>query len=519
MGGLRFRRRIPGGLWAPQNEINALGGIWLRFADLVDGAVADFPSHEGFAHHLIQATGTAQPAKSAIQILFDGGDSLVRGATGDTARFVNRTAMPDDATTAAGPTPGVGGVWCGIARKPGTTDQFYVLSYGANTTSGSDGGSRNPSAALVRYNPDKTITKLSERPLNAIYPTISGCQGLCVDPDDGSLWLAVAEGALVGKALHFDYVNNVDLGSSMQASWPISGIAIVPTNAFGGNSVKRMWFAEEAATGNNIECRSMVDNSIINAAASTALANQDILFFEPGTKCLMLTYGANGVAGSIRCYSVSGASGAPVFVGDIVLPAEWDAVEGVVWEGTKIYGVCDRNYHVSSGVPNAFLEADIVPPMTMDLSVHVCGQVTSIPSGADAYIECASSNGTDGPLSAPGSGFGIYDATVTTLTAAIGDGTHSNIIAGVTVPNLTAAFRRISLVASKTNNLMTLYCDGLSVGTQSLATHVGGIPTCGLLKLGIGNNAARQFNGGLKDSFVICGLSNRQMYEAYLAGL
>jgi hypothetical protein len=488
--------------YTPQVEIDLYGGLWWDSLALADGAVASWKTGDTLLQDAAQGTGASQPTKGPTGVVFDGGDSLARVA--DTTRFINRTAMPDDATTAAGATPGVGGVFCGLARAPNTTDEFWGLTYGAAGYQGGPGdATRNPSFMRFRYS-GGVITKLQEIQLKPLYPTISGCQGVCVDPTDGSLWGAVAEGALAGKAIHVSTAGAV-LPSVMQASWPISGIAIVP------GSPNKMWFAEEAGTGNNIESRSMVDNSVINTAATTGLSNQDILFYDNTTKCLMLTYGANGAAGNIRVYGLTGTSGALVPVGDIKLPNEWDAVEAIVWEGRKIYGVCDRNYHVSQAAQNAFLEAEICPPMTNVLSFHA-----TIAVPATTSTDCVFEIGT--PLA--GAGFGVYPTSPTGLnifanSGASGAAQQGSIVA-VGISSM-AAFRLVDIYLDTVADTGVLFVDGIQVQTSAnMANVVNAITTAAALRIGTASDI-RPITGTIKDIIMLCGQSDRQKMEGYRA--
>jgi hypothetical protein len=51
---------------------------------------------------------------------FDGvDDSLAQASTANVVVLINRADYPDDATTAAGLTPGIGGVPCGMAAYRG----------------------------------------------------------------------------------------------------------------------------------------------------------------------------------------------------------------------------------------------------------------------------------------------------------------------------------------------------------------------------------------------------------------
>ena len=61
--GLFFGAGLP---WVnPQTDTDRRGGLWFRIADLIDGAVASFTSHDALAQVLAQGTGTAQPVKAA----------------------------------------------------------------------------------------------------------------------------------------------------------------------------------------------------------------------------------------------------------------------------------------------------------------------------------------------------------------------------------------------------------------------------------------------------------------------
>ena len=240
-----------------------------------------------------------------------------------------------------------------------------------------------------------------------------------------------------------------------------------------------------------------------------------MLTYDRATGGLLMTYQPNGTPGTLRCFATSGASGAIFDTGRIDLDSHADCIEGVVWEGRKVTVLCDAFYHGGADGVNQIVEYQVLPPFANILSVHFRAQVVSIPSGADTFVE--SGTGSDGPLNS--SGFGVYDPTTTTLTAAVGEGTHQVTIAGVTVPDWTTQFRTVSLIADKTTNLLTAYVGGASVGSASLASFVGGVPTAGAFKLGAGINAARLLNGTIKDTIIVTGPSNRLGWEAYLNAL
>jgi hypothetical protein len=512
-------RRGGGGaslLWTPQNDIDTYGGEWWDYRDIVDGAVSAWVSRDGTGQTVIQGTAGSRPVKSSSGVTFDGtDDSLSQAASANIVTHVNRANYPDDAATAAGPTPGVGGVPCGIQRVPGTTDQFYTMTYGANTTAGSDGGSRNPSMIKVRYpgGPGSVVTKLSEVVLKPLYPNISGMQDIAVDPDDGTLWAPVTEGSMAGQIIHFTADGTV-LSSNMTFAatlGPVSGIAIVPANALSAGSAKRMWACQEAATGNNIECRSMVDNSVINAAASTGLSNQDGLVYDHPTRNLMLTYGANGSAGKFRVYGLTGASGGLVNMGDMTFSSEWDAIEQVIWEGRKFYGVLDRNYHVPPSTNNVLQEGIGVPPMSTALSIHMTAS-WSATTGTDCLIESGA------PLG--GNGFGVYNTSTTGISVFVNSGASGTSQQGSIVGTGLGSFasmRLIDVYLDALGSVGRLYVDGLLVQSSSnMANVLYSIANCGTFRVGTASDV-RPASCVIKDIITVSGASNRVNMEGWRA--
>jgi hypothetical protein len=517
-------RRFGGGhaslLWTPQNDIDLYGGEWWDCKDQPAGSVTDWISRCGKGQPISQATGAAKPTKSGSgtgeTINFDGGDSLQTANNKNLLQVVKMATCPDDATTAASVNAGNGGVCCGLAAQPGTTDQFWTLTYGPFNSG--DAG-RNPSAILFRYNRVAgTTTKLKEIVLKPLYPNISGMQGICVDPDDNTLWGACAEGSMAGQVIHFSQ-NGAVLTSNITASWPANGIAIQPAFSDArGTSPKKMWISEESSQGTNIESRSMVDGTIVNTAVA-GIAAQDMLFFDTATQSLLLTYGVNGATQNVKVYTTSGTTGALVasgfmtFVSTIGGPV--DAIEGMVWANDRFYIVQDRNYHVSSSVPNVFSECVGTPPVSTKLSVHLTAAVSAT-TGTDCFLEVGT--GTSGPLD--GNGFGVYPASTTTLsifanTGASGTTQQGGLTAQV-VPAMTS-LRLIDILFDTVAGTGTLYVDGTLVNTFSLANLRGGIPNAGTMSLSTALGSARNITGDIRDVIFITGASDRVKMEGYRA--
>lgn len=499
--GLFFGAGLP---WVnPQTDTDRRGGLWFRIADLIDGAVASFTSHDALAQVLAQGTGTAQPVKAAAGITYDGGDVLPRAS--NTGKFVRRATVPD--STWGMPSGGAGkGFTCtGMCRIPGT-NEFWMANHGDTSALKDGSGPYDPSLVRCSYS-NGVLTKLQEIRLSPLIPGIGSVQGITFDSSDNTLWFCSAS-AITG-VFHIQQDGTL-LGDGFSASWAPGGVAYIPGE-------DALWVCQNASSGDGIEKRSAATGAVIIASAATGLANLDMLHYDPVTGGLLLSYGANLSPGLVRCYGTTGASGNRVATGDLLADSHADCIEGIVWEGTKLYAMSDAFYHGGADNLNQLIEYDILPPFAMEVNIHLRAQVTSN-SGADAFVEVGAT--ADGALDGPG--FGVYVASATTMTVVFNTSTGTTqrgLHSGVVVPNLTTQFRTVSVQANKNTNELNLWVDGTLIATASLAACVGGIPTANPIRLGCGANAARFYTGVMKDVILVTGPSDRAKQEAYLNAL
>jgi len=495
------------GVWSPQIDIDLYGGLWWTFGDLANGAVSSWASHEGISQTLVQATGTAQPSKSASGVTADGGDVLSRGATGNVAKFVQRATLPDSTNGMSADGTGKGFTCTGLCRIPGT-DEFWIANHG--DTSAAHDGSGPWAPSLVRVNwSGGTITKLQEIALAPLVSGIESVQGVAFDTSDDTLWFASASAAGLLNVYHIQQDGTL-LGDTITPSWAPNGLAYVEAD-------DSLWITQNPSSGDqNIEKRSCVDGTVVIAAADLGFTSLDHLHYDPGTGGLLLSYSGNGDPGTIKVYGTSGASGARIAAGDLILDTHTDCLEGIVWEGTKLYAVSDSFYHTGADGLNQLVEYTVVPPLAMEINLHFKASVSATTS-ADTYFDSSQGSG-DGALALPG--FGVYPASTSTLTVAANTSsgtTQRGVISGASVGLMTSA-RVFSIKIDVTNDLMTLWVDGSLITTASLSTLVGGVSIAGLLRV-FDNGNSRFSTATIKDLIIVTGPSNRSLMETYLGGI
>jgi hypothetical protein len=505
-------RGLPNGnpsRWISQTDFDLYGGNWFKFGGLTDGNIGTWTSNEGLSHVLTQATGSLQPVKSSSGVLFDGvDDALPRSATGNIAKFIRRATLPDSTFGMSSNGAGKGWTGTGLTRIPGTS-QFWTGNHG--DTSAAHDGSGPWAPSLIRINwSGGVVTKLQEIAVLPLIPGAQSIQGVTWDKSDGTLWFTIASGAAIG-VYHINPDTGVLINDNFAATWAPNGLARV-------HASDKVWITEESSVGANIESRSLATGAVVNAAVATGLANLDMLHYDEDTGGLLLSNGANGSAGSIRCYGTSGASGAINTHGNIQLDTHADCIEGIVWEGRKLYVLSDSFYHSGADGLNQLVEYEIVPPYANVVSVYMRMKLVST-TPTDCIFELG--GGADGPND--GYGIGIYIGSTTTMTISTNTGasgtTQRALISGATVPDLTAAYRNIRVVADKTNNLLSLFVGGSQITTASMAANVGGIPLSGIFRVGHGANASRFCNASVEDLMVVAGRADSLRQETYLSTL
>jgi hypothetical protein len=479
-------------LWSPQNDINLYGGLWFDSNDPAAGAVSSWLSREGKSHNAIQSTGSAQPTKGNTGVVFDGGDSVARTAATNIGLYIRSATLPDGEGSVAGK----GFTGTGICRVP-NTNQFWVANHGQDLPADV---TWTPSLVRISYVAG-VITKLQEITLADKYVSIETVQGLAYDTSDDTLWFADTNNT---KIRHIQTDGTVISGDEITPTWAPNGLAYDATN-------DKLWIGEETSIGVNIESRSCATGAVVNAAIGTSLTNIDCLFYDDTTKCLLLTYGANGVAGNIQVYNTSGASGALVASGTIAMPAQVDAIEGVVWEGDTLYICNDGYFHSGASDLNEIIEVKVVPPASTKLSIHGTFIITAT-TGTDCVLEIGA------PLS--GNGFGIYPTSTTGMNIIFNSGasgtTQQATITATGHAALTSA-RLVDIYADTDANTGTLWIDGTQVQTSAdMADVVNTFITGQTLRIGTASDI-RPITGTIKDLIFVTGQSDRVRMEGYRA--
>lgn len=460
-----------------QQQMAIFGGLDFLVSDLSSGAVTSFLSHEGLLHNASQGTGAAKPTKGATGLVFDGGDSLVRLSAINNLKFVHAATLPDG----LGSDSGKGFAGTGLCRVPGTTDEFLGVNHGQNLPADP---TWTPSIVRFRRNADKTLTFISEIDLQALYgPGATSFQGITIKKTDNTI-LVVDLAANVVRNLT---LAGVDIPGGALTS-PFLGLNGIAYTTAAQNAV---WVCQDGAAGNNIAKISCVDSSVIVASTATGLTNVDQLNFNEAVSCLLLTHGANGTAGKVRVYNVAGVT-TLVSSGDMALPIQVDCVEAILWDGGPTFlAFTDSFFHSGASGLNQLVECLGVPPLTNELTLYGKGFISAT-TGTDCIIE----NGA--PLGG-GNGWGMYPTSVTGMnvfanTGASGVGQQGSIIA-TGLPSMAVIPRTWIVHLDGPNDLGTLYWDGVSVQTGSLANLVGGMTTAQTLRFSDASDIARPITG------------------------
>jgi hypothetical protein len=481
------------GTFSPQQECDQWGGLWFDYRDLA-ASPATWTSREGLAHVL---TLSGSPSLGATGLTFNGstGVGLRTNSSANKIKFLRSTVLPDGIGMTSGAT-GKGVTGCGLTWRGG--ENFSIGTHGDTNASRDGTGPYQPTIMRVTYD-GVTITKVNEVDLSLLISGIKSVQGIGYDTSDSSHWIASATGAGTLKVYNIASNDTLASGKTITPTWAPNGIALVP----GGDKI---WIAEEPSVGGNIESRKLSDGTVVNAAVSSAVSNQDIMQYHSGTGALLLTYGANASTDNTRLFATSGASGALAVVGDAVLPSQVDCVEGVYWDGGPRYVyLVDAHYHSGTLALNSICECRGVPAMANFVSIHLTAELTGATTGTDCLVELG--GGTDGPND--GFGVGIYPASTTTMTISVNTAasgtTQRGIISAASVSNMSTAFRMIDIFVDMTNDLLYLYIDGAQVGSAtSISATVGGLSLWGSLRVA-GGASGRQCACIIKDVIIIGG--------------
>jgi hypothetical protein len=481
-----------------------LYGLWWDAADageLFGSPISQFVSREGLSHFALQATASSMPKRYSTGIVFDGDDNLSRTAATNLASYVRCNTVPDSTFGMSPSSTGKGFTCTGLTRVPGT-DDFWIGNHG-DQSAGHDGtGPWSPSLVKVRRNTTTgALTKLDEIGLASRIPGIQSVQDVTYDTSDDTLWFASATAAALLKVYHITTAG-VLVGDDITPTWAPNGLAYDPRD-------DGIWINRESSTGNGLEKRSCSTGLVTMAAINPGLNNADQLFFDTTTTELLLSYGANTPPGNVQVYNAGGLTSL-VASGTIALPFPCNATEGIDRSGTVLLNLNDDWYHPAGNLLNQLVECKCVPPTPKFITISLTASVSAT-TGTDCFFEIGT------PLG--GNGFGVYPTSTTGIncianTGASGVG-QQGTVTGTSLSSLTT-LRLIDITLDVPNQLGTLYIDGVSKATGSLAALVGGITTAQALRIGTASDV-RPITGTIKDIIMVTGAANRQKLEGYRA--
>lgn len=463
-----------------------LGAHW-DSRDLSSGAVASWASRDSVPQTLTEATN--QPTKGATGVVFNGTTHKLTRTTAQ-VKYIGATLLPDGA---AGATASKGFTCTGLCRLPDGT--WFVGNHGkalpANATF---------TPSLVHLSSDFT-TLLADIPLAALYSGIGSVQGVTYDSSDGTLWFA----DLANKKIRHITTAGVPItGDEITLTYTPNGCCYVDDR-------DSLWIntEENDPLPDVVELWSCATGTR-TSTQNLGITNHDQLTYNAATKTVLLSAGANGTAGSIRIFDASTTTLRQITT--FTLSSDADAIEGIHWQGNKLFIVNDGYFHTGSPALNRALEYTVTPLAATIFDFWFCGIVAAT-TGTDCIFALGD------PLTAATRGIGLYPASTTELRVFAntgGTGTTEQASAlGTSCPILTSArvvYGRVDTVA----DTITLWVDGTQLVQSSAAVLTGALT--GDPNFRMGTDASSRFmNGTIKALGYCWGDGKRQKMEGYLA--
>ena len=300
----------------PPSPYTPAGTLW-DHRDLPAGAVAAWDSIDGL-QRLAQANSSSRPAKNAGGVDFDGSAEVLFDADRH-PRHVATHILGDDLTCT------------GITRAPDGT--WWIVGHSVGQT--------HSNARLFHYSAD-----LSTR-LGFVETAVGGIQGLCYDADDDTLWAAAGSAGVI----HFDLDANV-LGSILPSD---TGMAWASAGAVAIDQANGRLIVMEGTTGSAILTVEKFTKAVI-ASGTFAAHEKDHIFFDPASRALIATAGANNSDGNVILLNMDGVS----YVEEIArftLP-QVQAIEGIYYADGKLWVCDDQHFHGGPSDENAVHEYD-----------------------------------------------------------------------------------------------------------------------------------------------------------------
>jgi hypothetical protein len=500
-------RPRPGGghaslLWTPQYDIDTYGGLWWDYRDIVDGTVSAWVSRCGKGQQAL-LTG-AGPTKDVNGVAFNGTtQALSRSTATNAAVHLRSNTVPDSTYGMSSDGAGKGFTCTGLTRVNGS-DIYWLGNHGDASAAHDGSGAWDPSLIKVRRDPvTGALTKIGEirvKPL--LGASVQSIQDVTFDSSDNTLWFAVATGSLLG--VYHVTQDGVLLSDTITASWAPNGLAYDPRD-------DGIFINRESSSGNGLEKRSCATGAVTMASINPSVTAADQLSFDSTTHELLLSYGTNSPPGSVQVYDAETPT-TLVLAGNIQLPAQCNATEGIYREGDRIINLNDDWYHPAGSLLNQSVEVRCCPPLPKIVSVHMTALVSAT-TGTDCLIEFGA------PLGGSGNGWGIYPTSTTALnlivnTGASGTGQQSTVSSGA-ISALTS-MRLIDVVFNMSAKSASLRIDGTAVTTGILTNCIGSLTLAQIMRLGTSADS-RFASCVLKDVIIVAGASDVQRMEGWRA--
>jgi hypothetical protein len=336
-----------------------------------------------------QLASSARPGwTSGVGLTFNGSTQWLSQSA---PIYSNRTTLPDGAV---GAVTGKGWTCTGLVW-----DEALACWWVGNDGRGVEGvpGTAYPSVIQLSANLSTIISQIDVKALWADQTTV---QGVCVDTTAGTLWFA---------ALDQGKIRNISKAGALIGELTVSspnGIAYDPSEdrliVLSGNGTFRVI---NKTTGSQIRSYSWAFPT-----------SPDMLYFDPATRFLYASYGANGSGGLIVVIDHDN----PRILGILGPFDECLATEGIAIRNGKLYVCNDAYYHNQSPNLNEIVEYDLAGGMPIAglataITVAVVGRakIPTAGSGSRGWITSGSPLNSNGTMTSPitPGGWALYAAS------------------------------------------------------------------------------------------------------------
>jgi hypothetical protein len=288
-----------------------------------------FGPDETFAVTLANPTNAAIANATAIGVIRNDDLSIQEPV------LVRESILPDGAL---GAVAGKGWTATGLVHDP-VDDVFWVANHGqAKKTT------VNQTPSIIKMNKDATAI-LAQIDVKSLYPDNTTIQGLTLDTANQSLWFAASQQ---------DKIRNITKNGArireLSFNGP-NGLAYDPKE----DRLIVLHPPQPGASLNRISVLNKTTGAVVRSYSTGTTPGDDwvygadMLYFDPATRYLYMSYGADPQPGSIRVFDHDAGRQ----IGTIGALSRVTATEGVSIIGSTIYMVSDDYF--STNTPNRFL--------------------------------------------------------------------------------------------------------------------------------------------------------------------